>query len=47
MQQWPGSDSPPIKEFTQMLTLVIALAKQESQTGKHMLEKSVSQVLQN
>lgn len=45
MQQWSGSDLPSIKEFIHMSTLFIALAKQESQIGIHVLENSMPSVI--
>lgn len=41
LMQQPVSDLPPIKELVPTLTLFTAFAKQESQTGIHMLEKSM------
>jgi len=44
MQEQSGSDLPPVEEFIQTLTLLIALAKQGSHTGVHTLEKSTLSV---
>lgn len=44
MRQWSVSDLSPMKELVQTLTLPTAFTKQGSQTGTHMLEKSILSV---